>query len=136
MYQGENAAGQRGYTQQLNHARQRQTNRQSNQQLDVAAADRSALVDDEQQQQQDRRGEQRLGKLHRAGQLSSDPEQRQRQTNLISDQSCRDIDGCDIDQQYDFQSRGYGNNPTHQIHASEKVAANPPDFLIQTAVDL
>ncbi len=89
MHQGKNAAGQRGDGQQLNHARQRETNRQGNQQLDVAAANPSSLVNDQQQQQQDRSGDQRLGNLHRAGQLTSDPEERQRQTNFISDQSCR-----------------------------------------------
>src|SRR5215472_3968601 len=34
MHQGKNAPGQRGYGQQLDHARQRQADRQSNQQLD------------------------------------------------------------------------------------------------------
>src|SRR5437773_724409 len=125
MHQGKNAAGQRGYGQQLNDARQRETNRQGNEQLDVPAANPSPGVDDRQQQQQDRSGDQRLGNLHRAGQLTSDPEERQRQTNLISDQSCRDIGCCNIQQQQDFQKRDYGNNPTHQMHASEKEVVDP-----------
>src|SRR6185437_6317695 len=54
MDQRKNAAGQRRCSQQLNHTRQRQTNRQCNQQFDVAAANRSALVDHKQQQEQDR----------------------------------------------------------------------------------
>ena len=45
-YQGKNAAGQRGYGQQLNHAHQWETNRQCDQQLDIAAANPSPLVYD------------------------------------------------------------------------------------------
>ena len=37
-----------------------------------------------------------------AGELAHDPEERQRQANLIMDQSCRDIDHRDIEQQQDF----------------------------------
>jgi hypothetical protein len=132
MHQGKNAAGHRGDGQQLNHARQRQTNRQRHQQLDIASANPSPLVDDQQQQKQDRSSDQRLGNLHRAGHLTDDPEKRERQTNLISDQPRRDIDRCDIEQQQDFQNRGYGNNPTHQIHASEKGAAEANAPLSQT----
>ena len=51
MHQGKNAAGQRGYGQQLNHAHQWETNRQCDQQLDIAAANPSPLVYDYQQQQ-------------------------------------------------------------------------------------
>jgi len=96
MHQGKNAAGQRGYGQQLDHAHQWETNRQRDQQLDIAAANPSPLVYDYQQQQQDCRDDQRFGNLHRAGKLTSNPEERQRQTNFISDQSCRDIDHCNI----------------------------------------
>ena len=96
MHQGKNAAGQRGYGQQLDHAHQWETNRQCDQQFDIAAANPSPLVYDYQQQQQDCRGDQRFGNLHRAGKLTSDPEERQHQTNFISDQASRDIDHCNI----------------------------------------
>src|SRR5205814_10629555 len=79
MHQGKNAAGQRGYGQQLNDACQRETNRQSNQQLDIAATHPSPRVDDKQQQKQDRSGDQRFRNLHRAGQLTGNPEKHQRQ---------------------------------------------------------
>jgi hypothetical protein len=67
MHQGKNAAGQRGDGQQLNHAHQRKTDRQCDQQLDIAAANPAPLVYDYQQQEQDCRGEQRFGNVHRIG---------------------------------------------------------------------
>ena len=51
MHQRKHTAGQRGYGQQLNHAHQWETNRQCDQQLDIAAANPSPLVNDYQQQQ-------------------------------------------------------------------------------------
>ena len=58
MHHGKNAARQRGYGQQLNHAHQWETNRQCDQQLDIAAANHSSLVDDQQQQEQMLSGQQ------------------------------------------------------------------------------
>src|SRR5262249_22892423 len=74
IHQGKTAARQRSYSQQFDYAHQWETNRQGDQQLDIAAAYPSALVYDYQQQQQDCRSDQRFGNLHRAGKLTSDPE--------------------------------------------------------------
>src|SRR5260370_750783 len=52
-----NAATQRSCGKQLNDARQREANRQSDEQLDIAAANPSPLVDDDQQQKQDSRAD-------------------------------------------------------------------------------
>src|SRR5271157_2206555 len=121
MRRGKNGAGQRGYGQQLNQARQREANGQRGQQLDVAAADPSALIDDDQQQEQDCRADQRLDDMGRSGDSADDSEQRQRQADLIMDQACRNIDRGDIEQQRDLQQQSCGSNPGHRMLASKVV---------------
>jgi hypothetical protein len=103
MRQGEKAAGQCGYGQQPNYAHEREANRQRRDELDVAASNASALVNDEKQQEQDGCGDQRFGNVSWTGKLTNDPEQRQHQTNLISNRSCRDIHYCNVYQQQYFQ---------------------------------